>query len=292
MVSVFVGQVRAREARPTGGWLLALEQGGCGPGAVPQACRCPASDSRPPARWLTPFSCKKEPPSTSFLQALGPLVWGSGQQWGLESLVPKEGASSPTGSLIQAPGSCAVALRQLFLAWSGPRPVPGRRSSSPGPLLALCPLPTPFLSRVSVGVCRAPRGGPRWAGVWLGRRRHLTRSVPSEFSCSRPCPGSGVSPPPLGSQQEPSQSHDLETHKGSLEKGERQGAGGWLHSQAGTLPGEEGPPKVLAHATTKWPVRSPRGSVGCGSVDMVTGGRDRALFHSIMPWKKISNQDL
>lgn len=50
-----------------------------------------------------------------------------------------EGASHPPGSLIQAWGSCAVALRQLFLAqripaWSRPhRPVPtGGQSSSPG----------------------------------------------------------------------------------------------------------------------------------------------------------------
>lgn len=55
----------------------------------------------------------------SFSQPLagpGPPFLGSGQRWGATSLVPMDGASSPLGSLIQAPGSCAVALRQLFLA--------------------------------------------------------------------------------------------------------------------------------------------------------------------------------
>lgn len=40
------------------GRLLAPEQGGHVPGAVPKACRCPASTSPLPARWLTLFSSR------------------------------------------------------------------------------------------------------------------------------------------------------------------------------------------------------------------------------------------
>lgn len=132
-----------------------------------------------------------------------PPVWGSGQQWGTASLVPMEGASSPMVSLIQATGSCAVVLRQLFLAWRIParsrpcKPVPmGRRSSSPGapPGSVPPPPPTHFLFRVWVGLCRAPEGfqdgqGCVWEGglTWQGQ-------VPSKLSSPRPCPRSGSEP--------------------------------------------------------------------------------------------------
>lgn len=97
------------------GRLLAPEQGGRVPGADPQPV-----DALPPL----PSSQAGAHPDlvqvgASFSQLLtgpGPPFLGSSLQWGATSLVPMEEASSPLGSLIQAPGSCAVALRQLFLA--------------------------------------------------------------------------------------------------------------------------------------------------------------------------------
>lgn len=132
------------------------------------------------------FPRGKEPPVASLLQTLGPLS-GDGLPAGGQGTpdhVPMEGASSPPGSLIQAAGSCAVALRQLFLAWRIPaqsrphKPVPsaGRSSSRgapPGPSWLCAPCPRLSLPR-SMGCAEPPTERPRWAEVWL--EGGLTRS--------------------------------------------------------------------------------------------------------------------
>lgn len=170
------GQSREGQGLPMG--LSALGRGGRVPGIIPQAyMSCPCLCSARPGSWPGGSPTTSTPSFLAGINLLQPascgpwapclgaacLPWGQGQQWGTPSHVPIEGASSPPGSLNQASGSCAVALRQLFLArripaWSRPfRPVPmDGWSSSPGPLLALCPLPTLFPSRVWVGMCRTP----------------------------------------------------------------------------------------------------------------------------------------
>lgn len=137
------------------------------------------------------FPRGKEPPVASLLQTLGPLS-GDG--------LPAEGAghSRPRshGRSEQSPGVANSGRGQLC---SGAEAViSGLENSCPEqapqacpfsgavifprgpswPLLALCPLPTPFPSKVH-GLCRAPHRETKMGGGVAGRRPHQ-RSIPGQ----------------------------------------------------------------------------------------------------------------
>lgn len=113
------GQSKGGQGLPVG--LPALGRGGRVPGAIPQACRCPALASAAPGQahgqvahhHLYPqFSCGKESPSASFLWTLGPLSGGCLPAVGAG---PAVGHSKPCSHRrsIQSPGVAKSGLRQL-----------------------------------------------------------------------------------------------------------------------------------------------------------------------------------
>lgn len=218
-------------------------------------------------------------PAASRLQTPGPLSRGSlpaGGQ-GTPGRVPMEGASSPPGPLIQATGSCAVALRQLFLAPRIPaqKPVPtAGRSSSPGAPPGSGPPPTPFPCGV---------WGPRQAEVWLEggctwQGWSLQASVPDTASLRGQFPRPQRLP--AGTTPEP---RAMRRSCGQRARGrERNGAGGRLHFQTVTPLGEAAGPQgtcACCHqvadgvSTRHWLSEAVARSHG-------DGAEDRALFPS------------
>ena len=139
------------------------------------------------------FPRGKEPPVASFLQTLGPLS-GDG--------LPAAGAghSRPRshGRSEQSPGVANSGRGQLCsgaeAVISGlenscpeqaPQACPYSRAvifprGSSWPLLALCPPPTPFPSKVH-GLCRGPHRGTKMGRGVAGRRPHLVRLVLRAF---------------------------------------------------------------------------------------------------------------
>lgn len=142
-----------------------------------------------------------------------------------------QGASSPPGSLIQASGSCAAALRQLFLAQriparSGPEGLShGRPVGSPGALLALCPCPR--LSLPGLGATHSPLGDASRPGTapkgGFTCRASLLPSAPGTEQPGGAARSEEPRPQLLG--QEPRQRGDLAS-SGELKMWERSRAGG------------------------------------------------------------------
>lgn len=176
------------------------------------------------------FPRGKEPPVASLLQTLGPLS-GDG--------LPAGGAghSRPRshGRSEQSPGVANSGRGQLC---SGAEAViSGLENSCPEqapqacpfsgavifprgpswPLLALCPLPTPFPSKVH-GLCRAPHRETKMGGGVAGRRPHQ-RSIPGQRQ-----PG-GTVPEPSAA---PSRSHARAMTWSSVKKAGNEGENrGW-----------------------------------------------------------------